>query len=162
MSKMDLKFISSICQAHQLTTNSVISRMMGVGVPLNRINHLFDPGSHDEFITYCDVGFNIVKEITGEGKVSIHAIPGHFRGTMTGKQWVNDPRDAILTAEEREREIISHHLDRSKKHRDRMLRTASIPSSTDPRGTISMGRIPSVSPTSLRTSPVLKSRCRPS
>ena len=96
--------LKQICKAHGQCFDSVLRRFVQARIPLSRVHHLFDAGSDDEMVIGPGrKGYRMEVEITAEGRVDVRAIPGHLAATFHGYKWVDDPRDALMTDEERER-----------------------------------------------------------
>lgn len=104
MAQLTQRMVDAICMVHGNTVDEAVRRMMALGIPLQAIVHVYTPGDADEYIMFERRGYHVVHVIEGE-EVKIHAIPGHWSASNRPSQlkWIDDPKDSILTSEEREK-----------------------------------------------------------
>lgn len=99
--KMDEKFLSEVIKCHGNIIADCLRRMATKKIRLEHIQFIQDD-SNIEYLVCDRVGFQIAGEITLEGRVSFHAVPGHFSVLGGGRMmWRADPKDKVLYHHER-------------------------------------------------------------
>ena len=88
MRDLDHQLVNGICKTHITAWLDVVRSFMAMHIPIELVRHEFIPPYDEEYVTYDGMGWHIVKDWDGDGKIQVRAEPGEFVQSTAGKMWV--------------------------------------------------------------------------